>query len=87
MQLLDNPVYDYKNCENRRGCYRTTVSYKLNQNKFAKRVESVKNVLAKKCIGKIIFIIVFAMLGLIIDKLKIIGFLTLKCREITVWQY
>lgn len=30
---------------------------------FAKRVESVKNVLSKKCIGKIIFVIVFAMLG------------------------
>ena len=30
---------------------------------FAKWVESVKNVLSKKCTGKIIFVIVFAMLG------------------------
>jgi len=51
---------------------------------FAKRVESVKNMLSKKCIGKIIFVIVFAMLGLIIHNLKIIGFLNLKCRERTV---
>lgn len=51
---------------------------------FAKRVESVKNVLSKKCIGKIIFVIVFTMLGLIIQNLKIIEFLNLKCRERTV---
>lgn len=54
---------------------------------FAKRVESVKNMLSKKCIGKIIFVIVFAMIGLIIQNLKIIGFLNLKCRERTVRQY